>query len=240
MDEQPTTVDALAQAVDTNMQQEAPQEQPQEQPQQMAEPMQAQPTQQPQVQEATQPQPQTPHYQSYDEYMSGLLGEQEEVQIPKVTDIQNPDDPESINNFFGDAFDKISQKVMQQVQQQMTIRNSEQRLWNEAMDEYPSLKNPQVRNIVHAVRMQALQNGTMMTPSQAAESIINIAGNQYRQGIADSQVQTTYTQVQPTTNGASQPVQQKPSAADQARMIEQGGADALAQILQQRIDEGTF
>lgn len=172
--------------------------------------------------------------------MSGLLGEQQEVALPKVTDIQNPDDPESINNFFGDAFDKISQKVMQQVQQQMTIRNSEQRLWNEAMDEYPSLKNPQVRNIVHAVRMQALQNGTMMTPSQAAESIINIAGNQYRQGIADSQVQTTYTQVQPTTNGASQPVQQKPSAADQARMIEQGGADALAQILQQRIDEGTF
>ena len=172
--------------------------------------------------------------------MSNLLGEQQEVQIPKVTDIQNPDDPESINNFFGDAFDKISQKVMQQVQQQVTIRNSEQRLWNEAMDEYPSLKNPQVRNIVHAVRMQALQNGTMMTPSQAAESIINIAGNQYRQGIADSQVQTTYTQVQPTTNGASQPVQQKPSAADQARMIEQGGTDALAQILQQRIDEGTF
>lgn len=243
MDNQPANTDALAAAIDTSSQQEAPQqqyEQPQEQPQQMAEPMQAQPMQQPQVQEAAQPEPQQPQYQSYDDYMSGLLGEQQEVNIPKVTDIQNPEDPENINNFFNDAFEKIGQKVMQQMQNQMTLRNSEQRLWNEAMDEYPSLKDPQIRNIVHSVRMQSIRSGKMMTPSQAAESIIRIAGSQYKQGIADSQVQTTYSQVQPISNGASQPVAQQPTAASDAEAIEKGGADALAMILQRQMDAGKF
>ena len=146
-------------------------------------------------------------YQTFDQYMEEVTGQMGTP--PEMPDMKNvnPDDEESVKTFFDDLVNTAVEKASQQMSRTSAIQATERRLWDEAFTTYPTLKaNRNLRDMVHAIRIGEFNKGIAITPTQAAERLLDALKGQYQQGIADNQVQTTIEQVQPT-GGGSQPIQ---------------------------------
>jgi hypothetical protein len=192
------------------------------------------------AQSAPQAQPQQPEAQTYEQYIDSVLqGLPEPPAQPDPSQV-NPDDPEAIKNFFGELFTTAEQRFEANYTRKMAIQNAEKNLWESAFDKYGSLRtNNELRDMVHAIRMNEFKKGIAITPTQAADRLLTALQGQYQQGVADNQVVTTIEQVQPTGGGGT--TVPTTMDADKALLaVQTGGEDALAQILDGKISAGTL
>lgn len=212
-----------------------PEPTPTPQPQQPAEPSQAAP----EPQAPAEPQTQPEQYQSYEEYIKSVIGDTgNEPESPDPSKI-SPDDPEAIKQFFDDLVNTAVTKATQETAKKAAIQSHERQLWDGAFDKYPSLKsNKNLRDMVHSIRMGHFQRGQAITPTQAADKLLESLGQQYKQGVADSQVQTTIEQVQPQGGGTGNPVATTLDKNDALLAVQDGGEQALTEILDQEIKAG--
>lgn len=215
-----------------------PQPQPPAEPSQPAPEPQAAP-QQPEPAEPPQPEAQPERYQSFEEYMKSVGGDApaptSELDPSKI----NPDDPEAIKGFFDEVVNTAVQRATQVAQRQTALQAREKSLWDASFEKYPSLKsNKNLRDMVHSIRMGYFQRNIAITPTQAADKLLESLGQQYRQGVADNQVHTTIEQVQPTGGGTGQPVTTTADAQQAMIAVQEGGEEALTQLLDQEIRAG--
>lgn len=198
---------------------------PAQQPTEPQQPAQQQPTPQPA------PQPQEKTYQQYlEEAMKDV------PQIPTAPDASqvNPDDAASVKGFFDDLMATAEKRFEANFTQKQAVQNLENRLWNEAFEQYGTLKdNSNLRDMVQAIRMAEFQKGNAMTPKQAAQRLLSSFQQQYQQGVTDSQVQTRIEQVQPTGGGSTQ-VATNYDAQSMLESVQTGGEDALVAALSQK------
>ena len=229
-----------------------PQQQPTEptsqqttpQPQQPGETQPA-PTQQPQTQAQPQAQPQpqpeqtAPQTQSFDDYMNSILADLPEAPgMPDPSKV-NPEDEESITNFFNDMFTAAEQRFEANYARKQAIQNSERKLWDDAFDKYGSLRdNKQLRDMVHAIRRSEFDKGVAITPTQAADRLLDALKGQYNKGVADNQVQTTIEQVQPQGGGSTQNVPTTLDSQNVLTAVQTGGEQALTDYLNSEIQAG--
>lgn len=198
------------------------------QPQQPAEPSQP-----------TQPVSTEPQYQSFDDYMAEVtkgIGS-DDITTPDPSNI-DPNDEAGIKTFFDDLVNTAVQKASQEVSRSQAIQTTERRLWDEAMNKYGSLReNKNLRDMVHSIRMGEFQKGVAITPTQAADRLLDALQAQYRQGVADNAVVTTIESVQP--NGGSGTAVETTTDADGLYSdLQHGGENALANYLDGQIKAG--
>lgn len=198
------------------------------QPQQPAEPSQPVPEAQAPVEQ----------YQTFDEYMESVTqGIGEDIATPDPSNI-DPNDEAGIKTFFDDLVNTAVQKASQEVSRSQAIQTTERRLWDDAMGKYGSLRdNKQLRDMVHSIRMGEFQKGIAITPTQAADRLLDALKSQYQQGIADNQVVTTIEQVQPSGGGGQQ-IQTSSDTQQVLTDIQHGGENALANYLDGQIKAG--
>jgi len=177
--------------------------------------------------------------QSYEEYIDSITkGIGEAPAQPDPSKI-NPDDPEAIKQFFDEIVNTAVTKAQQATARQAAIQNSERILWDGAFEKYGSLKNNKpLRDMVHSIRMGYFQRGVALTPVQAADKLLDSLGQQYKQGVADNQVNTTIENVQPTGGGTGQAVPTSLDKDDDLLAIQTGGEAALAEMLDRDIKAG--
>jgi len=212
-------------------------QQPQQVEQQPQQPTQPQPGQV--VQPVQQPQqPQAPQYQTTEQYLDAVF--QGVPQAPAQPDPSkiNPDDPEAIKGFFNELVTTAVQQAETNIMRKQTIQNHERNLWEQAFTKYGSLRsNPELRSMVHAIRRAEFDKGIAITPTQAADRLLDTLKAQYQRGVADNQVVTTIEQVQPT--GGNGTAVQTTMDADKALLaVQTGGEQALAQVLDAQIKAG--
>lgn len=208
----------------------------------------AQPTQesapvemaQPTPQQAPQPEPQpTNDYQTYEEYMQSVVAGLPEAPAAPDPETINAEDPQAIKGFFDDLLSSAEKRFEANYARKQAIQNSEKRLWDEAMDKYGSLRNnKQLRDTVHAIRMGHFNRGIALTPTQAAEKLLESLNHERRAGAAGAQVVTTYEQVQPNGGGSGAPVPTNLDKQNTLEAVQTGGETALAEILDQQIKAG--
>lgn len=195
----------------------------------------------PQPSQPVEPQASAPqdNYQSYEDYMNEVLKD-----VPKSQDMPDPnaispDDPEGLKKFFDDLVNTAVVKATSEISRKTALQSKERALWDEAFDKYGSLKTkPQLRDMVHNIRMGYFNRGVAITPKQAADKLLESLGNQYKQGVADNQVVTTIENVQPTGGGSGN---QAPTSMDRNEMLtslQTGGEAALAEMLDAQIKAG--
>lgn len=235
---QPSEPTAPAQPVQPTQPTQPTEPVPTPQPQQPVEPSQPTPQAQP---TQTQPvpvqpvQPTEPRTQTYEEYMNEVLGNVPQAPAQPDPSQVNPDDPESIKNFFDTLMSTAEQRFEANYARKQAIQNSEKRLWEQAFDKYASLRtNTELRGMVHAIRMDEFSKGRAITPTQAAEKLLAALNAQYRQGVADNQVVTTIEQVQPNGGGTTQ-VSTTADANQDLLAVQTGGEQALAEILEKQL-----
>lgn len=203
------------------------------QPTQPTEPAQPQaPPTQPQEQ-PTQPQtpPQQPDQLTVDQYMKEVFGDMPEIPgLPDASKV-NPDSPESVQQYFDDLMTTAEKRFEAKYNRNQAVQNAEKKAWEDAFDKYGSLRsNGQLRDMVHAIRMNEFNRGVAITPTQAAERLLGALQQQYQRGVADNQVVTTIEQTQPV-GGGSTSVPTTMDADKSLLAVQQGGEEALAQIL---------
>lgn len=236
--QQPTQpTDPFAELFSQPQQQPTQPTQPAQPTQQASEPFQApqaqqvQPVAQPQVQPVQPVQPEAPQTQTYEQYIESVLkGLPEAPAQPDPTKV-DPNSEEAIGKFFTDLMTTAEQRFEANYARKMAIQNSERQLWDDAFSKYASLKeNPQLRDMVHAIRMAEFKKGFALTPAQAADRLVGALRNQYQKGVADNQVVTTIEQTQP--NGGNGTSVTTTMDSDKALLaVQTGGETALAQIL---------
>lgn len=178
-------------------------------------------------------------YLTFDEYMKQATGNiGQAAELPDAAKI-NPDDPNAIKGFFDELVKTARDQAVAEVRRETNIQNSENKLWNDAFTKYGSLKtNKGLRDMVHNMRMGYFNRGIAITPTQAADKVLEIFNANYKKGIADNQVQTKIEQVQPTGGNSGQPV---PTSADTTKVLESlqtGGEQALQDYLNTEIQAG--
>lgn len=214
-------------------------------PTQPATEQQAQP-QQPQGQTPQQPaqepipgQADTPKYQTYDEYMEEITGNVPEAPAQPDPSTINPDDPEAIKGFFDNLLTTAEQRFEANYAKKQAIQNTERRLWDESFEKYGTLRsNKPLRDMVHSIRMGYFQRGIAITPTQAADKLLESLGQSRRQGAADAAVISTIEQVQPAGGGTGDP---QPTNLDKDQVlldVQTGGEAALAAHLDAEINAG--
>lgn len=185
------------------------------------------------------PAPAEPTYQSYEDYMKSVL---EGVPAPPATpdpDKVNPDDPAAIKGFFDELINTVKEQVRSETTRNSAIQASERRLWDEAFEKYGSLRtNKNLRDMVHNIRMGYFQRSVAITPTQAADKLLESLGQQYKQGVADSAVVTSIENVQPQGGGTGEPVATNLDKTAALTAVQTGGETALAAILDQEIKAG--
>lgn len=209
-----------------------PEQVPTQQPQQPVEPQVQPPVQQAPVQNPA------PQYQTFDEYMESVTqGVGEEVATPDPSKI-DPNDEAGIKSFFDDLVETAVKKASQATARTTAIQNVERQLWDEAMGKYGSLRsNKDLRDMVHAVRMNEFNKGIAITPTQAADRVLEALQKQYNRGVADNQVVTTIQSVQPTGGGGTD-VQTTSDMDNVYTQIQNGGETALAAFLDTQVKNG--
>ena len=207
---------------------------PTPQPQQSTDP---EPTPQPsQPVEPSKPVAEEPTYQSYEDYMNSVLKD-----VPKTPETPDsskisPDDPQAIKSFFDELVNTAVTKAEQSTAKKQAIQSSERRLWDESFDKYGTLKtNKNLRDMVHSIRMGHFQRGIAITPTQAADKLLESLGSQYKQGVADSSVVSTIQNVQPTGGQSGAPVSTSLGTESELNAVQTGGEQALADLLDARI-----
>jgi hypothetical protein len=205
----------------------APVEQPTPQPQQPVEP--AQP-----AAPVTPPTQEDP-IQTYDEYMESILaGVPKPPEAPDPQKI-NPESEEDIRGFFDGLMSTAEARFEAKFERKNAIQTAERKQWDEAFTAYPTLRtNKKVRDMVHNIRMGYFQRGKAISPTRAAKELIDSLSTSYKQGVADNAVVTTIESVQPT-GGSSTPVSTTLDKESVLTAVQDGGEDALAQILDNEI-----
>jgi len=165
------------------------------------------------------------------------IGDEPTVPDPNKID---PNDEAGIKNFFDDLVNTAVAKAEQKTQRNQAIQNSERTLWDSAFDKYGSLReNKQLRDMVHSIRMGEFQRGVAITPTQAADRLLNALQSQYQKGVADNAVVTTIQDVQPN-GGGSAPIQTTTDMDNVYTRIQTGGETALADYLDGQIKAGNI
>lgn len=227
-------------------------QQPAQPPAQPTEPVAPQPTQPTQPQVPT-PQPQQPTgtpeptpnpgaqppaFDSYDDYLKAALGNDTPVALPDHSKIA-PDDEAGIKQFFDDLVDTAVKRAEQKIKQQNAIQATERQLWDAAFDKYGSLKtNKNLRDMVHNIRMGEFRKGNALTPTQAAEKLLDALKAQYNKGVADNTVVTTIESTQPNNGGGGQPVATTLDKQNVLTAVQEGGETALAAYLDNEVKAG--
>lgn len=212
--------------------QEAVQPTPPQQPAQLQQT--AQPTAQP-------TQPNGEDYQSFDDYIKSITGEpQQQPNTPNLAEL-NQDDPQAIQQFFEQWGESIYQRATSDVRREFALRAKEEQVWNEAFEKYPSIKsNKNLRDMIHNIRMGSFNRGVAMTPVQAAEQLLKGMNMQYRQGMADQQVQTTIQSTQPNGGGGVEVIPQQPGGNTSLVQAAQGNEADLVAALDAQIKAGNL
>lgn len=184
--------------------------------------------------------PVEPQYQTFDEYMKEVTGSVgEEAPLPDASQI-DPTDEAGIKTFFDDLVNTAVQRASQKIGRDQAIQTSERNLWDSAMDKYGSLKtNKNLRDMVHAIRMGEFQKGVAITPTQAADRLLDALKSQYQKGVADNQVVTTIENVQPT-GGGGQTIQTTADMDNVLESVQTGGETALAAYLDTQVKAGNI
>lgn len=177
--------------------------------------------------------------QSYEDYMTSVLeGVPDAPASPDASKI-DPEDPEAIKNFFDELVNTAVTKAEANIRRTQAIQTAEKQLWDKAFDKYASLRdNKKARDLVHNVRMGYFQRGQAITPTQAADILLESMGQQYRQGVADNQVVTTIESTQPNAGGSTTPVPTTLDRDNALLAVQTGGEAALTDILSQEIAAG--
>ena len=221
------------------------------QPAAPAEPAAPQPTQP--TEPVTTPQPATPaepapvapaqpevvKYQTFDEYMESIAPTPATpVATPDASQI-DPTDQEGIKKFFDDLVNTAVEKATQTIGRKEAIQTAERQLWDRAFEKYGSLReNKKARDLVHSIRMGHFQRGQAITPTQAADILLESMGQQYQKGVADSAVVTTIEEVQPQGGGTGAAVPTSQDINNDLIAVQAGGEVALADILDRKIKAG--
>lgn len=251
LDSQPTTSQPAQQQSPTPSQQPA---QPPADPfqqfaatEQPTDPTTPTPTQQPPQSQSTEPTPQTeetspapqpPAELTVDDYMRQVLeGAPESPDMPDPGQV-NPEDETSINTFFTDLMSTAEKRFEANFERKQAIQSAERNLWEDAFATYPSLRaNKPLRDMVHAIRRADFDKGVAITPTQAANRLLDTLKIQYDKGVADNQVATTIEQVQPQ-GGGSQEVPTTLSKTNVLEAVQTGGEQALTDYLNSEIKAG--
>ena len=163
-------------------------------------------------------------------------------QAPEAPDPSkiNPEDEEGIKNFFDDLVNTAVQRASAETQRNTAIQNKERALWDAAFEKYPSLRNnTSMRDIAHNIRMGEFRKGIAMTPTQAADKLLEMLREQHQQGVADATVVTTMQQTQPT-GGGGQAVPTTIDSDNLYKSLQVGGEDALAAYLDTQVKAGNL
>lgn len=218
----------------------------------------AQPTQPteptPQPSQPTEPQQPTPQveqqpvssqaapaeeYETYDQYMARVTANVPQAPVQPDPEQIDPNDPAAIKGFFDDLVNTAVQRSNHEIARKTAMQTAEKAAWETAFDKYGSLRtNKALRDTVHTIRMGYFQRGIALTPTQAADKLLESLGQERRAGAAGAQVVTTYEQVQPNGGGSGAPV---PTNLDNKTVLERvqtGGETALADILDAEIKAG--
>lgn len=165
---------------------------------------------------------------TYDQYLDSLVGDIKPVELPKPTDVP-ADDPDGLVKFFDDFGDKIIQRVTQEQEKATRVQTAEATAWKDAFTKYPEIEsNAELRGIVHNIRMGAFQRNENMSPTEAADQLVQTLHNEYRKGQNDERVTTTVVASQPL-GGAGQPAPQGATVNYEA--LHTGGrAEAVNQL----------
>jgi len=176
--------------------------------------------------------------QTFDEYMESIVGDIAPApEMPDPSQI-NPESEEDIGKFFQDLMTTAEQRFEANYARKQAIQNNERQLWDSAFDKYGSLKeNKELRDMVHAIRRSEFDKGQAITPTQAADRLLNALKAQYQQGVTDNQVATTIEAVQPT-GGGSQEVATTLTNQNVLQAVQTGGEQALTDFLNSEITAG--
>ena len=213
---------------------------------QPTEPMTPQPQQPVEPTQPVAPEPQAPvvqplinDYQTFDEYMTETLqGVPVTPDMPDASKI-DPDNPEAIKSFFDDLVNTAVTKSQAEIGRKQAITTRERQLWDSSFEKYNSLRtNKPLRDMVHDIRMGYFRRGQAITPTQAAEKLLDSMGHQYKQGVADSAVVTTIQDVQPNGGGTGAPVSTSLDKETVLTAVQTGGETALANYLDQEVRAG--
>ena len=187
------------------------------------------------------PAPQQPaqEYETFDEYMARVTANVPAAPVQPDPEQVDPNDPVAIKGFFDDLVNTAVQRSNHEIARKTAMQTAEKQAWDTAFDKYGSLRtNKALRDTVHTIRMGYFQRGIALTPTQAADKLLESMGQERRAGAAGAQVVTTYEQVQPNGGGSGAPV---PTNLDNKTVLERvqtGGETALADILDAEIKAG--
>ena len=183
-------------------------------------------------------QPPAQDYETYEQYIARVTeGVTQPLDQPDGSKV-NPDDPESVKAFFNDLVKTAVTQAEANVERKNAIREAETRQWNQAFDKYGSLReNKNLRDMVHNIRVANFRRGIAMSPTQAADQLLEALKSEYQRGVNDNQVQTTIESVQPN-GGGSVPVQTTMEKEEVLKAVQTGGEVALADMLDAEIKAG--
>lgn len=189
--------------------------------------------------EPTQPStPGEPQYQTFEEYMAEITANAgDPAPLPDASKI-NPDNEEDIKGFFDQLVNTAVERAQQSVEQSTAIQTRERQLWDAAFDKYGSLKgNKPLRDMVHSIRMGEFNKGIAITPTQAADRLLDALKAEHQRGVSDNQVITTIQDVQPQ-GGGGQPVATTTDMDNVLASVQTGGETALAAYLDGQVKAG--
>lgn len=207
------------------------------------------PTPQPTESTPTEPQPApqveqpqvapTEEYETYDQYMARVTANVPQAPTQPDPESVDPNDPQAIKGFFDELVNTAVQRAQSETARSSAVQNAERQAWDDAFNKYGSLKdNKQLRDTVHTIRMGYFQRGVALTPTQAADKLLESLGHERRAGAAGAQVVTTYEQVQPNGGGSGAPIPTELDTKNTLEAVQTGGETALAEILDAQIKNG--
>lgn len=203
-----------------------------------------QPPTEPQSAPQAPPAPQPPadeggDYETFDEYMARVTANVPPAPVQPDPESIDPNDPAAIKGFFDDLVNTAVQRSNHELARKSAMQTAERQAWDDAFGKYGSLReNKALRDTVQTIRMGYFQRGVALTPTQAADKLLESMGQERRAGAAGAQVVTTYEQVQPNGGGSGAPV---PTSLDTKTVLENvqtGGETALANFLDNEIKAG--
>ena len=175
--------------------------------------------------------PTEPSIPTADEYIESIFDGLPEMPAAPDASQVNADSAEDIQSFFDNLMATAEKRFEANYARKQAIQTAEKRAWDSAFAKYPSLQsNAKLRDMVHAIRMSAFNKGQALSPTQAAENLLAALGAQYRKGVADNQVQTTITSVQPQ-GGGSTAIPTTLDSDNTIKAVQEGGEAALAEVL---------
>lgn len=173
----------------------------------------------PQVQpvepQPVQPQYQQPQYQQPAQQGVPQLNPQDfadeygNVDVAKFTQAMQARDAALAQQVAQAVSQQVLQQSSQQTSQQLLAMRQEERAWQKAETKYPELKNnKELRDLVHNTRINYLDKGSRMSPSQAADKLFKFIQGAEQRGQAQAtetvRVQAVTTHLETASNTASE------------------------------------